>query len=95
MAAIGLVVFVVGVVRQATQWIGGPSLYGTPWVAVGVAVLGGSILGLGASRWYDTRPGGPANLRPPSRALGGSTIRDSPSFEIYRPEALDERRRRR
>jgi len=92
-ATVGLVVFVVGVYEPATSWIHGPLYYGTSLVAVAIAILGGVVFGLGLSKWYDLRPGGPAerNRPPPSQADLG--IRGAPSFEVYRPAEPGEERR--
>ncbi|HEV2166038.1 MAG TPA: hypothetical protein VGS23_03530 [Thermoplasmata archaeon] len=82
-AIVGAVLLAAGIYRPATSWIHGPTAYGTPWVAVGVALLGGILLGLGLSKWYDLRPEGPAARRRPPTRVDMSRASNLSSFEVY------------
>jgi hypothetical protein len=81
---VGLAILLFGILRPASAWLPSATTNGTDWVEVGIAVLGGIIFGLGMSKWYDNRPGGPATRRPPVRDLGG--VQELPTFSIYRPD---------
>jgi hypothetical protein len=82
---VGIAILLFGILRPASGWLPSATTYGTDWVEVGIAVLGGIIFGLGISKWYDNRPGGPAaRRRPPTRDLGG--VRDLPTFSVYKPD---------
>lgn len=82
---VGLVVFLVGIYMPATRWIHFGYYYGTSFVAVGIALGGGIIAGLGFSKWYDLRPEGPAARRRPPTRVDMSRASNLSSFEVYRP----------
>jgi hypothetical protein len=82
---LGSAVFLIGIYTPSTAWLHGPSDYGTDWVGVGIAVLGGVIASVGVSMWYDLRPGGARTRLPPVRGRG-TGISHAPSFEVYRPD---------
>jgi hypothetical protein len=83
-AIVGAVVLLIGIYKPATRWIGGPQYYGTDWIAVGIALLGGVLLGIGLSKWYDLRPEGPAARRRPPSRVDASKASNLSSFEVYR-----------
>ncbi len=83
-AIVGAIVLLIGIYKPATKWIGGPQFYGTDWIAVGIALLGGILLGLGLSKWYDLRPSGPASRRRPPSRVDLSRASNLSSFEVYR-----------
>ena len=82
-ATLGAIVLLAGIYRPATNWIHGPVTDGTDWVAVAVALIGGIIVGLGASKWYDLRPEGPASRRRPPTRVDMSRASNLSSFEVY------------
>lgn len=85
LGVVGWGVFLLAIVGPSSGLLPAPSVYGTPWVAVLAAVVGGAVGSLGLSKWYDLRPGGPASRRPPPLPGRSEDVRTAPSFEIYRP----------
>jgi hypothetical protein len=84
-SCVGAIVFAISVYKPATAWIGGPKLYGTDWVTLGIAVVGGVVWMFGFSKWYDNRPGSrSARRRPPTR-VDMSRASNLSSFHVYRP----------
>ncbi len=83
---VGVGVFLLGVYTPSTSWLGLPKIDGTDWAAVVVAIAGGILAGYGLSKWYDERPGGPAERRRAfERRFRSERASDLPSFEVYRP----------
>jgi hypothetical protein len=88
---LGLLVFVIGVAIPSLSATA--SLPDRSVVAIVVAIAGGCVAALGLGWAYDFRRGAPRPARPPPTRPDGprdTSVRASPSFSIYDPNAPDE-----
>ncbi|MCI4357888.1 MAG: TMEM198/TM7SF3 family protein [Thermoplasmata archaeon] len=88
-AIVGALLLAIGIYKPATRWIRVPEYYGTDWVAVGIALVGGVLFGIGLVKWYDNRPTGPASRRRPPTRVDTTRATNLSSFQVYRPPEDD------